>query len=583
MSDPQPRSALIDAAALNARPRSPVELIDAALHLARRDPLLYWGISALSLGPPLLLLMGLEVLRDATLIFATSRAWDGLLLVAALLAPGLLAWRALCHGALALAGITHLGQAPLSATWERRPHDALSPLQLLRRAADHALALVIAGWLRVATVWLAPIALLSVALQLDPALAPSARGILIALLVTLGIPITLVASVSTWLTTPRACLEGVVAGRPRAFLASVAPSAFFAIALALLTLNLAAGASLGLYVLGALLDVNVAVWSRFVSPEHRLAFFALIGLAAWLVEPIAQLTATLSWLNDRVAHDAIDLDARLSALTHARPLASPQRRPREGDRRRLASSALIVLATLISCAAAGAQERTPAALRAEVEAVLSGPELRGLDAPPIDRGNPVNLLGDRPGFDELRGDDAAAPRDPFESVTGLPRAIVAPEVVQGVIALAGLLTLLALAWVAARHLTRPSPAPAQDNDSPDRLTDSAPLASPDAWRSLAQRLAAQGDRRGAARALYLSSVAQLHHDGRLRYEPSLTNGELLQQLSVTPHVDVEAFRELLLLVEWAWYGAHPVPDDRYARVEALARRLSAPTDAQGVA
>ncbi len=79
------------------------------------------------------------------------------------------------------------------------------------------------------------------------------------------------------------------------------------------------------------------------------------------------------------------------------------------------------------------------------------------------------------------------------------------------------------------------------------------------WQKLrdqAQALAQQGDFRGSSRAWYLALILWLDSEKRVRYQPTRTNFEYLEDLVDQPQLHVP-FARLIKIYERLWYGEQP--------------------------
>lgn len=83
----------------------------------------------------------------------------------------------------------------------------------------------------------------------------------------------------------------------------------------------------------------------------------------------------------------------------------------------------------------------------------------------------------------------------------------------------------------------------------------------------------RGDARGAILALYAYAIATLAAREMVRYDPSLTDRELLARARAIPHAD--ALRELVDLHERVSYGLREAHPDDAERARALALRAVA--------
>ena len=90
---------------------------------------------------------------------------------------------------------------------------------------------------------------------------------------------------------------------------------------------------------------------------------------------------------------------------------------------------------------------------------------------------------------------------------------------------------------------------------------------------VAERAALSGDPRTALHAFYRYAILTLAERRVLRYEPSLTDRELLDRASSLPQVDT--LRELIFLHDRAWFGLKPTTADEAEHARDLAERAVA--------
>jgi hypothetical protein len=102
--------------------------------------------------------------------------------------------------------------------------------------------------------------------------------------------------------------------------------------------------------------------------------------------------------------------------------------------------------------------------------------------------------------------------------------------------------------------------------------ESALSRAPEGWAQLADQLAARGQYREAIRGLYLASLSQLHKDGALDYDPSLTNWDHVRRYK-GPDEHRPPFRELTVRFDYAFYGHAPCTAEGYQEVRALCRPI----------
>jgi hypothetical protein len=89
----------------------------------------------------------------------------------------------------------------------------------------------------------------------------------------------------------------------------------------------------------------------------------------------------------------------------------------------------------------------------------------------------------------------------------------------------------------------------------------------------AERAALSGDPRAALHAFYRYAILTLAERRILRYEPSLTDRELLERASSLPQV--ETLRELISLHDRAWFGLKGATAEEADHARALAERALA--------
>jgi len=88
----------------------------------------------------------------------------------------------------------------------------------------------------------------------------------------------------------------------------------------------------------------------------------------------------------------------------------------------------------------------------------------------------------------------------------------------------------------------------------------------------AQALAAGGDYRHAARFLYLATLLWLDEHRWLRYDPALTNGEVLTQVTSQPALHA-ALAPVVDGFERVWYGLAPLDGPGYATFSRQVERV----------
>lgn len=106
------------------------------------------------------------------------------------------------------------------------------------------------------------------------------------------------------------------------------------------------------------------------------------------------------------------------------------------------------------------------------------------------------------------------------------------------------------------------------------LRESAGADRPDPARHLraADDAIAAGRPREAIHALYLFALTSLVAREAIRYDPALTDRELLVRAAAIPHAD--ALRDLVALYERSWFGLRDPGADEARRARSLAMRVA---------
>lgn len=103
------------------------------------------------------------------------------------------------------------------------------------------------------------------------------------------------------------------------------------------------------------------------------------------------------------------------------------------------------------------------------------------------------------------------------------------------------------------------------SDSPESLPNSRILLDQ------AQLLLTKGDYQAAMRQAFLSLIAWLQEEGRLRYDPSRSNREYQRDLGQDQELRA-SFRAAATPYERCWYGGHPSTAEQVQEVLAICRR-----------
>lgn len=106
------------------------------------------------------------------------------------------------------------------------------------------------------------------------------------------------------------------------------------------------------------------------------------------------------------------------------------------------------------------------------------------------------------------------------------------------------------------------------------LREAAGAERPDPARYLraADEALADGRPREAIHALYLFALTALQVREAIRYDPALTDRELLVRAAAIPHAD--ALRDLVALYERSWFGLRDPGADEARRARSLAMRVA---------
>jgi hypothetical protein len=130
---------------------------------------------------------------------------------------------------------------------------------------------------------------------------------------------------------------------------------------------------------------------------------------------------------------------------------------------------------------------------------------------------------------------------------------------------------LVIAWRNWTPKAKSAQAPQVEITEPtlERLLAQANLQTvAELWRQ-AESLAQQGRFLDAVRSLYLAVLAYLHRSNRIRYEPTRTNGEYMDQLRSYGPLQ-ESFRGLTGIFELKWYGERNCGSEDFASCRQLA-------------
>jgi hypothetical protein len=605
------------------RPRSAVELYDAALHLC---------VHTRSELPALALLGAAPLLTSVVWGVWLASHGEPHRAMAAVVALSLV-FRQLCQGAGGLAALRELEGKPLS------------PLAALREAARRTPSMILATlWITLSQAVVLPITAGFSMLFLSPQLC---GPLLIAEGSAHGFNFGKVA---------RARLQGRTG-------AAAALQLLHGLALLFLMANLHGLVMLGLLLGHSLLGLDLTFIDKFTSLSHPFYDLGLLGLALLLLDPVRCATSALVLADARVRHEGFDL---LSAL----------RRLREST----AARAALVLLLLGSSPRAHA-DTCPGAVKAPATPTVVIDERRdpvpalhdvaaelGLDQeedikdglsradrlPRAERAKLVPLLRrlehrlgqgsdaeDEAASDELRLALAEANRvtvarteaqtdprlaaqqilaqDEFRAALPHAEAAAEPEpketptwwtrfwkwvarqlrklaerkgddpadhkgvAITGGIAqwvtwvLVGLAAVVLIILVVQLLLRRKpaelAPGAGGGAGAPGEGEALDALAKPaSVWGGEADALAAQGRFREAMRALYLALLATLHRRGAIDYHPTLSNWDYCDHFRGETS-ELAPFRELTLRFDFGWYGRLGADREGYGHFRALCAPL----------
>jgi len=212
---------------------------------------------------------------------------------------------------------------------------------------------------------------------------------------------------------------------------------------------------------------------------------------------------------------------------------------------------------------------------------LSGDELRSLLRPsPDGEGKVEKRRPEQPEEKVVRDDNRVArePRRPREGmVRSQPDGGFDSRTWMLLIGL--MVAVVAIGFFLQRGRKGPAaPAAKAEQAKPDELSLEALLARTEAaptqtlWRQ-ADELARAGRHLDAARALYLALLAHLHRASLIRYGPTRTNGEYLDQLRRAQPVLQPPFSRLTGLFELKWFGERSCRPDDYSACRELAEEI----------
>ena len=318
----------------------------------------------------------------------------------------------------------------------------------------------------------------------------------------------------------------------------------------------------------ALLGLDVAFVSSFLSPDNAfvLLFVAVLTLIA--LEPLRAAISAQAFVNARTRRDGADLHAAVDAAIEGR--SARVRRAAHGVTK--ASSVWLVLGGMWLCApSAHAQAPLPPTtpdapppsapnahdddVRARLQEILAQQEFR--EFAEGDTRSMRQLLDRFFAWLDHLGDDARQ----AQAAQPKGRSKLSAWV---------LFALVAAALIGLGLLLRQQRRRGQDEQEVAAAAPSSAVPPPSPFDEAA-RYAAQGDARTALRFLYVAALGTLDRRGLIDYEPSKTNWQYLRNL---PESDVrEAFAMFTRIFDHTWYGHAPATQADYEQCRSLCDRI----------
>jgi hypothetical protein len=317
----------------------------------------------------------------------------------------------------------------------------------------------------------------------------------------------------------------------------------------------------------ALLGLDVAFVSSFLSPQNAFLLLLLGALTLIALEPLRAAVSAQAFVGARTRRDGADLHAAVDAAIAGR---AARRSARPRAKGALVAALIAAGATQLDARAAhaqaGATPDAPAesaaqregddAVRAEVEHILAAPEFR--EFAESDTRSLYDVLERL--FKWLE-DPSRDDKPPAVDAEG-PRLQFSPWVLMGVLILA--LLVLSVFVLRSRAAARSAAAGAAEPAG----AAPRPAASP---FDEAARHAALGDARTALRFLYGAVLGALDRSGAIEYEPSKTNWHYLRALPAGERR--EAFAAFTRVFDRTFYGHAPATLDDYERCRQLCDRV----------
>lgn len=395
--------------ALGYRAMGVMECLNVAGWVWRRHPSLLASLSLLGLLPVLGVLLALQYLAVARRLFVTSYDHDYLVLLAALLTPLLLGWRALGLGAMARATLLILRR---EASSEAEPPPTVRGL--LAQAAERIMGLTLASLGRLCATWLWPALLWVLASTVDPEMDLEFRIPMVIGLVIFTLPFMVAASALTLQSVARAAMAepGAVAPAGAGFFKALGLSFWLGVVSLLVFFNLHLGVGMLLFLADAFFDADVSYLQHFLSLSNSFYVCLLLGATWVLLDPVAAASTVALWISGQVERDAMDLSGRLTRVRRAPGrryvAAGAQHNPSaSGDRRRLGDALLWLL---LGSAALWA----PATAQAQEDDLLGQEQAQELRQQATERSMAGDLRQARQLLAEVHGEDLWRELEPLE-------------------------------------------------------------------------------------------------------------------------------------------------------------------------
>lgn len=153
---------------------------------------------------------------------------------------------------------------------------------------------------------------------------------------------------------------------------------------------------------------------------------------------------------------------------------------------------------------------------------------------------------------------------------GMADTNVVGNIMQILVLLSGALCLFVIVYFAMRRmgqLSAQAKLAKKGQSQAYRLLDAA------GWKSEAATLAAREDWREACRALYMSSLRNMHENGVIEFTPTRTNYEYWYALEPRSQGLARAFKSLANQVELVWFGNKQATVEDYRSIETQLQKV----------